>query len=129
MGAEFVCLLRRAVASGPRVRARGDELTVAARRNPSSRPAPWACVVLVALLTAAAGCHDVGDVKVTSLSFAGNSAFSEARLKSLLATRSSGWLPWSPRHYFDRKEFDADLARLVAFYRDRGYPSARVTDI
>ena len=85
--------------------------------------------MLVALLLAAAGCHDVGDVKVTSLSFTGNNAFSDARLKGLLATRSSGWLPWSPRHYFDRKEFDADLARLVAFYRDRGYPSARVTDI
>ena len=39
----------------------------------------------------------------------------------------SGRLPWSQKEYFSREEFDADLKRIVAFYRDRGFPDARVT--
>jgi outer membrane protein insertion porin family/translocation and assembly module TamA len=46
-----------------------------------------------------------------------------------LATRQSGWLPWAPKHYFDRSEFETDLRRLQAFYADRGYPSARVSGV
>ena len=75
------------------------------------------------------GCHDVGDVKVISLSFDGTKAFDSAALRRLLATRQSGWLPWSPKHYFDRAEFESDLKRVVAFYSDRGFPDARITGV
>jgi outer membrane protein assembly complex protein YaeT len=74
-------------------------------------------------------CHEEGTVKVKSLSFDGNAAFEDDRLKAILATRTSGWLPWSARHYFDRSEFDADLRRITAFYADRGYPKARVAGV
>jgi outer membrane protein assembly complex protein YaeT len=83
--------------------------------------------LLAALVTAA--CHEVGDVKVLSLSFEGTSAFRAGQLRRLLATQQSGWLPWSEKHYFDREEFEADLQRIVAFYNDRGFPEARISDV
>jgi len=48
-------------------------------------------------------------------------------LKSVLATSASSKIPWGQKHYFSRDQFEADLKRIVAFYRDRGYPDARVT--
>ena len=36
-------------------------------------------------------------------------------------------LPWGRKRFFDRRAFDADLKRIEAFYRDRGFPDARVT--
>ena len=38
-------------------------------------------------------------------------------------------LPTSERYYFNRADFDSDLKRIQAFYADRGYPDARVTDV
>jgi outer membrane protein insertion porin family/translocation and assembly module TamA len=74
-------------------------------------------------------CHDTGEVKVASLEFRGVHAVSGSKLKEVLATRASGWLPWSRKQYFDRSEFDADLKRITAFYADRGFPRARVTAV
>jgi len=68
-------------------------------------------------------------MKVTSLEFHGVHAIDERRLKEVLATQDSGWLPWSRRAYFDQREFEADLKRVIAFYADRGYPNARVTSV
>ena len=48
-------------------------------------------------------------------------------LKSVLATVQSSRLPWGAQHFFTREQFEADLKRIVAFYKDRGYPDARVT--
>jgi outer membrane protein assembly complex protein YaeT len=87
-----------------------------------------AAAVLLTLLGGAA-CHEDSGVAVKSLNFDGNTAFDDARLKAILATRQSGWLPWSTKHYFDRAEFDADARRLIAFYTDHGYPHARIAGI
>jgi outer membrane protein assembly complex protein YaeT len=90
------------------------------------------CLLLLATLTVSsltAGCHEAGDVRVMSLSFEGVQAFDPGQLKRILATRQSGWLPWSPKQYFDRREFDDDLKRIVAFYADRGFPDARVDGV
>src|SRR5262245_24888841 len=76
-----------------------------------------------------AACRDTGEIKVTSLDFHGVHAIEAGRLKEVLATHESGWFPWSRKAYFDRKEFDADLKRLVAYYADRGFPHARVTAV
>src|SRR5262245_58789919 len=73
--------------------------------------------------------HDTGEVKVASLEFHGVHPVPESRLKEVLATRASGWLPWSRNQYFDRREFEADLRRVTAFYADRGFPRARVTSV
>ena len=84
--------------------------------------------ILVGLtLLASVACHPNGDVRVAGLTFEGNSAFSDGDLSKVMATRKSGWLPWSRKHYFDREQFEADLRRLRAFYTDRGYPNARVS--
>jgi len=87
--------------------------------------------LLLALIGAASltGCHEVGDVRVIALDFQGASAFDKSALHKILATRQSGWLPWSPKHYFDRTEFESDLKRITAYYADRGFPDARVTDV
>jgi outer membrane protein assembly complex protein YaeT len=84
------------------------------------------CVLLLTLLGAAA-CREEGGVKVTSMSFQGLKAIQAGQLKSVLATGASSKLPWGEKRYFNREQFEADLKRIVAFYRDRGYPDARVT--
>jgi outer membrane protein insertion porin family/translocation and assembly module TamA len=83
---------------------------------------------LFCLLTlAAVACKEEGGVKVTSFTFNGTKAVTPKQLKSVLATSASSKIPWGEKHYFSRDQFEADLKRIVAFYRDRGYPDARVT--
>lgn len=81
------------------------------------------------LLVAAVGCREEGGVEVKEFSFEGTEAVSDGQLKSVLATGSSSWLPWGTKRYFNREQFEADLKRIVAFYRDRGFPEARVTNL
>ena len=83
--------------------------------------------MLISAATAAAGCKEEGTIKIHSLNFTGVKSVKESALRDALATRSSSKLPWGTRRYFDRSQFDADLARLKAFYTDRGFPNARVT--
>src|SRR5688500_9592229 len=84
-------------------------------------------IVLVA--AAAASCRETGDVQVTSISFAGANAVPAGELKAILATRESGFLPWSRKRFFDRPEFDRDVQRIEAYYADRGYPRAKVVGV
>lgn len=79
------------------------------------------------LLVAATACKEQGGVKVSSFTFNGTKAVTPVQLKSVLATTASSRLPWGQKHYFSRDQFDADLKRIVAFYKDRGYPDARIT--
>ena len=91
------------------------------RRRPSARG-----ILLGFLLMVAVGCKEEGGVKVSSFTFKGAKAVTPAQLKSVLATTASSRLPWGEKHYFSRDQFDADLKRIVAFYRDRGYPDAGI---
>jgi outer membrane protein insertion porin family/translocation and assembly module TamA len=90
-------------------------------------PRLFATILLIAL--AAASCRETGDVQVSSITFVGTNAVTGAELKEILATRESGFLPWSRKRFFDREEFDRDVKRIEAFYADRGYPKASVTGI
>ena len=94
-------------------------------RQPVFRPLLLAVFCLLA--AAASACKEQGGVKVSSLSFKGTKAVTSSQLKSVLATAASSKIPWGQRHYFSREQFEADLKRIVAFYKDRGYPDARVT--
>jgi outer membrane protein assembly factor BamA len=87
--------------------------------------APRFALLLLAVILVACK-DDQSGVEVKDLSFTGNAAVSTDQLKSVLATAESAWLPWGTKQYFSREEFEADLKRIVAFYRDRGYPAARV---
>ena len=65
-------------------------------------------------------------IKVTSFDIEGAKGLGAGRLKSVLGTRASSWLPWGRKRYFDRAVFEADLRRIEAYYHDRGYPDAKV---
>jgi outer membrane protein assembly complex protein YaeT len=87
------------------------------------------CCLLILVVSLA--CKEEGSVEVRSLKFTGTKAVTPAQLKSVLATASSEKLlglevPWGTKRYFSREQFDADLKRIVAFYKDRGYPDARI---
>jgi outer membrane protein assembly complex protein YaeT len=77
-------------------------------------------------LLGSGACKEEGGVKVKSLEFEGLKAVSKGQLMAVLATGESSKLPWGERRNFSREQFEADVKRIVAFYRDRGYPDARV---
>ena len=88
------------------------------------------CALVLALCcgAAATGCIEEQQttIRVAHLKFTGVKAVKLGQLKSVLATTQSSKWPWGEKHYFTRQQFDADLKRMVAFYRDRGYPDAKV---
>ena len=85
--------------------------------------------LLILATLAATACHEEGDIKIASLEFDGVQQVNKKALANALQTKKGSWLPWGKKHYFDRRAFDADLQRIVAFYRDRGFPDARVTAV
>ena len=82
---------------------------------------------VLALSAVMGGCKEEQGIKVTSFKFTGVNAITDGQLRSVLATAPSAKLPWGEKHYFSRDQFQADLKRIEAFYRDRGFPDARVT--
>jgi outer membrane protein assembly complex protein YaeT len=89
----------------------------------------YALAAVLLLASASVACRETGDVQVTSIEFEGVNAINANELKGALATRESGFLPWSRKRFFDRPEFDRDVKRIEAYYADRGYPRARVTGV
>jgi outer membrane protein assembly complex protein YaeT len=85
-----------------------------------------AAIVLLAL--GAVACQDAGTVSVRRIQFEGVSSLDEASLRGALATRQSSSLPWGRKYAFVQARLEADLKRIEAFYADRGFPDARVTD-
>ena len=83
-------------------------------------------VLLAALIS---GCEETGDVQVSSIKFRGAQAIAADELKTIIATRENGFLPWSRKHFFDRPEFDRDVKRIEAYYTDRGFPGAKVVGV
>ena len=69
------------------------------------------------------------------LIFEGNNAFSDAELAKTIVTTPSAWarrylyLPFTVKHCLDRTEFPNDRARLIIFYRRRGYPRVSVDTV
>ena len=71
-----------------------------------------------------------GVVEVERISFVGNEAFSDSRLRRVLATKQAGLfraLVQRDTLIEDRLDFDRTL--LTDFYNSRGYPDFRVVDI
>jgi outer membrane protein insertion porin family/translocation and assembly module TamA len=82
-------------------------------------------LLLVALFLGA--CREQGDINIHSLDFQGVKQVDKKALAAVLQTKRGSKLPWGHKTYFDRRAFEADLERLQAFYRDRGFPDARVS--
>ena len=76
-----------------------------------------------------------GDLEVMRLEFEGNHAFSDAELARTIVTTPSAWarrylyLPFTVKHCLDRTELPNDRARLIIFYRRRGYPRVTVDTV
>jgi len=87
------------------------------------------CSVLLVLGGCASACKETGTVQVSTITFTGNQGIDAQSLKAVIATRESGMLPWSKKHFFDRTEFDRDVKRIEAYYADHGYPNAKVVGI
>jgi outer membrane protein assembly complex protein YaeT len=84
---------------------------------------------LLCAATLGAACDETGDVQVTSIKFIGNETVSGDELSRVIATRKSGFLPWSTKRFFDRPEFERDVKRIEAYYSDRGFPRAKVVSV
>jgi outer membrane protein assembly complex protein YaeT len=85
--------------------------------------------LLTVCVLAVAGCQETpSTIRVHRLRFTGVKAIKQSQLRAVLATAQSSKLPWGEKHYFTRPQFEADLKRIAAFYRDRGYPDAQVKD-
>jgi outer membrane protein assembly complex protein YaeT len=83
---------------------------------------------LLLLVTLFAGaCRESGDIQIHKLDFQGVQQVNKGELAAALQTKAGSKLPWGHKTYFDRTAFDADLQRIQAFYRDRGFPDARVS--
>lgn len=108
---------------------------------PAGRRIRWRVAALLAcalLAPAAAGAQEVncdaGDVEVRSLEFRGNETFSDAELaNAVVATPSNRFQRlWGLRRLFGvrrciaRSEVLLDRARLVVYYRKRGFPRVAV---
>ena len=74
----------------------------------------------------AGACREEGDIQISSLTFNGVEQVDKGALANALVTKEGSWIPWGRKRYFDRRNFEADLKRIEAFYRDRGFPDARV---
>ncbi len=78
---------------------------------------------------------DRGDIEVLRLEFEGNTAFPDAELAKTIINTPSAWarrylhLPFTVKHCLDRLELPNDRARLVIFYRRRGYPKVTVDTV
>ena len=82
------------------------------------------CIVVT---LAVAGCREEGDIRIASLKFEGVKGVKPSALAAALQTKKGSWIPWGRKSYFDRRAFDADLQRITSFYREHGYPDARVS--
>ncbi|HYN83407.1 MAG TPA: BamA/TamA family outer membrane protein [Gemmatimonadaceae bacterium] len=75
---------------------------------------------------------ETGDLEVRELEFTGNTAFTSAELAKIIVTTPSAWarrflhLPFTARRCLDRAELPKDRARLIVFYRRRGFPDVTV---
>lgn len=64
-------------------------------------------------------------LKVRSVTFEGNQAFSDHRLRKVMLTRPSRFL--SPSYYYSQI-FQDDIENLVLFYQQNGYLEAKIID-
>jgi outer membrane protein assembly complex protein YaeT len=84
-------------------------------------------ILVLSIALCGAGCREEGDIKIKSFKIEGAKSVPQAQLRNALQTKKGSRLPWGRKRYFDRRAFEADLQRIQAYYRDRGYPDARVT--
>jgi outer membrane protein insertion porin family len=74
--------------------------------------------------------NEGGRTGVKTISFVGNQAFSDARLRRVIQTRQSNWLSWlNRRDVYDPAKIDADEDLLRRFYMSNGYADFQVLSV
>ncbi len=113
----------------------------AARWVAAAAAARWVAALWLLLLAPWAprplGAQDLtcerGDREVRALRFAGNRAFEDAELASVVVTTPSDLVSrvrvLGTRRCLNPDEFARDVLRLAAYYRKRGYPDAAVDTV
>jgi outer membrane protein assembly complex protein YaeT len=81
-----------------------------------------------ALVALTPACRETGSIRVNSIKFHGVKSVDKDALKDALATKTSSKFFWGKKRFFDRNQFENDLKRIAAFYSDRGFPHARITN-
>ncbi len=68
-------------------------------------------------------------VRVEEISFKGNDAYTDKRLKKLMNTSERGFWSWlTSAGDLDREDLEQDIGKIGAFYHNTGYIDARVSD-
>ncbi len=68
-----------------------------------------------------------GRTKIGSITFEGNQAFSDGRLREVIGTKQSNFLSWLSRNdIYDADRLRADEEALRRFYYNRGYADFRI---
>jgi outer membrane protein insertion porin family len=106
------------------------------RHGFARRRYPFAIAIFLLIAARTASAQDLtcepGDLEVRGLKFTGNVAFTAAELSKIIVTTPSAWarrflhLPFTVRRCLDRAELPRDRARLIIFYRKRGFPDVAV---
>jgi outer membrane protein insertion porin family len=74
--------------------------------------------------------NEAGRTGVKTISFVGNQAFSDGRLRRVIQTRQSNWLSWLNRKdVYDPAKLDADEELLRRFYMTNGYADFQVLSV
>lgn len=90
-----------------------------------SRVAFFALLLCTVIARESAAAESPKKLKVRSVIFEGNQAFSDYRLKKVMLTRRSSFLS---RNYYHQNIFEDDLTNLVVFYQNNGYLDAKIED-
>jgi translocation and assembly module TamA len=64
---------------------------------------------------------------ITDIEILGTGAVAQQALKRRLATRQTGWWPFSTKQRLDPVEWQTDLDRIERYYETQGYYQAKVT--
>lgn len=70
-----------------------------------------------------------GKVRIKTIRFAGNNAFGDEELKTLMKTSEKGFWSWlTSSGDLNREDLNQDIMRLTAYYHNKGFIEARVSD-
>lgn len=103
-----------------------------ARRRVGPGPGRGAAGAVAAALAAlAAGCVTARGTSdrpvVTSLEIEGARSVPAGDIREKLVTQKTSWVPFTDTFYYEPDVFEADLKRILRFYRSRGFYAARIT--
>ncbi|MBN2092516.1 outer membrane protein assembly factor BamA [candidate division KSB1 bacterium] len=87
---------------------------------------------LVLIITTLAIPQPTSKVKISKITFEGNTTFGESQLKNLILSKEVPWystfLFWKKQPYFDQMVLKTDLLRLKRFYESEGFLQSIIKD-